>query len=104
MLGSANFAVQLQPPCSGLEGIFLFMFLLSGMILLDWQWFKRFRLLDIYLVAIVFMFFVNALRITVYVIIGHWANAPDAGEFAQSLGDLPLAMFHSLAGGVLYLI
>jgi len=103
-ISSPDFGVLVFPDCSGLEGIFLFGFLLSVMLLLDWELFKRKSILLLYAFGAVYMFFMNALRIFVFFSIGYWAYRPGAWEWMQSLRGAPIMLFHSYIGWVFYLI
>lgn len=99
---SSHFGVHLYPFCSGIEGMVLFSALLSAVILYDWKLFERQRLWPLYAIGIVYMFFVNVLRITALFLLGNWAHAPDASEFAQSFRGDMVEMFHSQIGWILY--
>lgn len=101
---SGYFNILVNPSCSGLEGIFLFAFMLSVMLLIDWDLFKRRSILLLYALGVILMFFVNALRITAFFTVGYWAYRPDAWEWVQSLKGAPVFLFHSYVGWVFYLI
>ncbi|MDE3059768.1 MAG: exosortase/archaeosortase family protein [Pseudomonadota bacterium] len=104
IIGSHYFRASVNPGCNGLEGIFLFNFLLSVMLLLDWQLFRRRSLILLYGLGVIYMFFVNAIRITVLFSIGYWAYRPDAWPFMWHFRGATLEMFHSYEGWVFYLI
>jgi exosortase/archaeosortase family protein len=103
VIGSDWFSLNLFPQCSGLEGVCLFFFLLSAMVMLDWKLFQTRRLFELYLMAFLYMFLINALRISAFFLMGYWAWAPDATAFAQSMRDAPLMLFHTWVGWVVYL-
>ena len=104
LINSPSFTIAIMPACNGLEGIFLVNFLLSVMFLFDWQVFKRMHILLIYLLGIIYMLFMNPLRLAVYFWFGSWANRPDAWHWVQSLRGAPVYLFHSYVGFVFYLI
>jgi exosortase/archaeosortase family protein len=104
MLFSQHFTMHLHGPCSGLEGVFIFMFLLSVLMMIDWPLFKRLPVLEIYLLGFIYMFFMNTLRIASLFLIGYRAMEPDASAFMHSMRDAPLQVFHSLAGAVYYMV
>lgn len=100
-LSTAEFSVTILPMCSGLEGIFIFCFLLSATLLLDWKLLSRMRLLELYLAGFLLMFLMNVLRIALIFLIGVWGKQPDAPSWAKRIG---LQMFHSHAGWIFYLL
>src|SRR5262249_26340809 len=95
--------LRLYPACSGLEGVFLFYFLLAAMMLIDWRLFSSRRVLAYFLIAFIYMFFLNAFRITALFMVGDCAWRPDASAFAVSFRDWPLMMFHDWVGWLVYL-
>lgn len=101
---SPHFMIWVNNACNGLEGIFLFNFLLSIMFLLDWHIFGRWKLFLVYALGIAYMFIVNALRITLFFTVGYWAYRPDVPAWVQSMRGWPVMMFHSYIGWVLYLL
>lgn len=100
---SPYFNIEVYIGCSGLEGIFLFLFMLSVLFLVDWEAFRKRRLLMFYAIGIIYMFLVNALRIAVYFVLGYWAYNPRSWEWVQSLQDAPLVLFHTYFGWAFYL-
>ena len=104
IISSGYYAIKVYWGCSGLEGILLFFFLLSAMLLLDWQWFKHRRLLPIYLFGFVYMLSFNILRIASLFTLGYWAYNPNAPEWAHQLQGAPVYLFHSYVGWVYYFI
>jgi exosortase/archaeosortase family protein len=90
-----NFSVIIYSGCSGMEGVCLFFFLLSCILLLDWRLFSRWEVFELYAWGFLYMFVVNALRITAFILFGHWAGV---GEEAIT------EIFHSWIGFVLYFI
>jgi len=104
VLLSPHYTIEVYPGCSGLEGIFILLFLLSVFVLYDWDHFKTRRLLLRYALGIIFMFFVNVLRITSLFTLGYWAHDPHAWMWVQSLKGAPAFMFHTYVGWVFYLI
>lgn len=101
---SKHFSVIIFRTCNGLEGIFLFMFMLSVMLLLDWDLFKRRIISLLYEFGIVYMFLFNILRIASLYMVGYWAYNPDAWGWVHSLQGVSLYMFHSYLGWIYYLV
>lgn len=104
VLSSDNFTIMVYQPCSGLEGIFLFIFLLSLVLLLDWKMFLNLRLIETYLIGFIFMYVANILRIVSLFTLGHNANAPDASPLMASMKGLPMHIFHSFVGQLYYIL
>jgi len=103
-LTSENFTILVYQPCSGLEGIFLFTFLLSIVILLDWKLFKGIHFIETYLIGFIFMYLANVLRISSLFVFGHIAHAPDASPLLASMQGMPVHIFHSFIGQIYYLL
>ena len=103
MVLSKYFVVEVYRTCSGLEGMSLFIFLLSIIFLLDWRIFRQVRILEIYLIGILYMFFINAVRIASVFSVGYHAWDPAASGFAKSLRGAPIELFHSFVGHIYYL-
>lgn len=101
---SDDFTLRIFKPCSGLEGIFLFYFLLCLVLLIDWKLFVGRRWWLYFVVGGFYMFFFNGLRIVSLFVLGHWAWQPDATPFQISLRGQPLEIFHSFVGWTYYLI
>jgi exosortase/archaeosortase family protein len=100
---SPYFGIQVYGSCNGLEGIFLFMFMLSAMLLIDWDMFKRRSITLLYGFGIIYMFFFNALRIFTFFTLGYWAYNPRAWNWVHSFQGAPLSLFHSYVGWGFYL-
>jgi exosortase/archaeosortase family protein len=103
-LYSSHFKIILVPFCCGFEGIFMFFFVLSAVLMLYWQRFKTRRLWPLYGMGIVVVFLINALRIAILFSIGHLANTPGMPGWVQSLRGAPFELFHSWLGWVMYQI
>lgn len=103
-IASDQFSIIVNPGCSGLEGIFLFMFMLSLTLLSDWEFFRRRSLSMFYAFGVVYMFFINTLRITVFYTLGYWAYKPDMPEWVQSMRGSTVDLFHSYVGWVFYVV
>ncbi|VTU01639.1 : Exosortase_EpsH [Gemmataceae bacterium] len=95
-----EFSVQIGAQCGGFEGMALFLFLLSGFILLDWRFFSRTNKLWLPFVATIpYLFLVNVLRIAailVYALLIRGEVDQDAARQAA------VETFHSNAGWVVY--
>ncbi len=103
-LYSDYFTLIVYRPCSGLEGIFLFIFLLSIAVLFDWKILKRIKLIETYLIGFIFMYLGNVLRIVSLFLLGHFAHAPDASPQLAYMRGLPSHIFHSFIGQIYYVI
>lgn len=101
---SKSFTIWVNNACNGLEGIFLFSFMLSLMFLLDWQVFRHMKISVIFAVGALYMFFMNAMRITLLYTIGYWAYKLDVPDWVKAMRGWPVVLFHSYIGWVLYLI
>lgn len=104
LINSPHFNIIINPGCNGLEGIFLFNFMLSVMLLLDWGLFKHRSILLLYVFGVFYMFFMNSLRIFLFFTLGYWAYNPDAWGWIQEFKGTPVYLFHSYVGWVFYLI
>lgn len=93
-----HFRIILAPFCGGLEGIFLFIFMLSVVAILDWEKFSRHRLSLIYAAGVLVMFTVNILRITALFSLGYLAYHPQTQSWASGLRGAPVTLFHSYVG------
>ena len=100
---SDYFHIQIFQPCSGIEGIFIFIFLLSSILLLDWKLFKHVRLIELYLIGFIYMFAMNILRIATLFLVGHYTSSPTAPAWMADYKDLAVILFHSYIGVVYYL-
>lgn len=103
-LQTSYFQVYIHQPCSGLEGIFLFFFLLSLLVLLDWKVFGRFRIWPLYVFGYVYMYVMNAIRIGALFMIGYHAGNPASPAWVRSLKGTPFEVFHTYTGWVIYLL
>jgi len=103
VIESPYFVIRVDPSCNGLEGIFLFNFMLSVMLLVDWELFKRRSLILLYGFGVLYMFVINILRISLFFTLGYWAYRPNAWKWVQGLRGAPVYLFHSYVGWVFYL-
>lgn len=104
IIKSPYLIMKVYPGCSGLEGIFLFSFMLSVYFLYDWDYFKNRKIIRLYLIGLIYMFAVNCLRIVTYFAVGYWANNPDAWLWVQEFKGTPVVLFHTYIGWVYYII
>ncbi len=103
-LTSEYFTVIVYKACSGIEGVFLFTFLLSLVLLMDWKLLKKLHLIETYLIGFIFMYGMNVLRITSLFLVGHYAYMPNASPLMASMQGFPLHAFHSAVGQVYYFL
>lgn len=99
---SPYFTLLVAPVCSGLEGMSIFVLLLSIMLLLDWHVFRGGQVWSLYALAGLYVFCVNVLRVLSIYLLGHWAYLPNAGVTSQFLRDIAVESFHSYYGAILY--
>lgn len=104
MIQSPYMSLEIHHGCSGMEGVFLFAFLISGLLLLDWDIFKRRNLLNLYASGFLYMFMMNAFRIFYIFFIFDIASNPNAGTIGKMLQGWPQELAHSTAGWIFYLI
>lgn len=98
-VSSPDFTIQIASQCGGLEGVLLFLFLLSALFLYDWPLFSKVkRLWAIYLVTIPFVLTANVVRITGILI---YAKV-QAGLNRTAVSAATVEMFHSNIGWVTY--
>ncbi len=95
------FSAKIAAACSGLEGIFLFIFLFSLILIVDWGKYSLKKAFLIYCLGILFMFCLNALRVTIFFAAAilatkHWGQ----GQASQ----LFVWFFHANVGWIFYLI
>jgi len=101
MVEHALFTEEVAPVCSGLEGIFLFIFIFSLILILDWNSYVKKQAFLIYLIGIIYMIFLNILRISAFLIarveaIGIWGDT--------EANELFVWFFHANVGWIFYLI
>ena len=95
------FSARVAAACSGLEGIFLFIFLFSLIVIVDWGSYSVRKALLIYLLGILYMFLLNVLRVMVFFAAAIWATK-QWGEGQAS--QLFVWFFHANVGWIFYLI
>jgi exosortase/archaeosortase family protein len=95
------FSASVGPACSGLEGIFLFLFLFTLILFVDWERYSKKKALAIYLVGMLYMFMLNILRVTVFFIAAIWATQKWGSSQASHLF---VWFFHANVGWIFYLI
>lgn len=79
-------------PCSGMEGVALMVFVLSGLLLLNWQRFASYSLPHVYGIGIGLMLTANILRMVIIAASAEWSGGSETVR----------AYFHSNAGWILY--
>ncbi len=100
IVSSSDFTVQIGYWCSGLEGVTLFIFLLSLFVLIDWGLFSKVRhLWAIFVVTIPFVLVVNALRITGLFLYAEWYISQHNRKTAIWA---TVGAFHSNIGWIIY--
>jgi exosortase/archaeosortase family protein len=101
MLGIREFAVYVYKPCSGVEGIRLFVFLFTAVIIFDWKRISKVRVLFVYTVGVVVMFVADVIRIYLILVLGF--------EIFKRYGyptayRIALEQFHSNFGWLFYTV
>lgn len=99
-----HYSLMLAPPCSGMDGIAIFFGLLTMVFLLDWPMFRSFPFARLYVAGFFLMFMVNALRILALFSAGAMGADPHAPQWARSLQQASMDMFHEHIGWTIYVI
>ncbi len=93
--------VLIFAPCSGLEGILFFVMVFSALLIYDGKVYSRSRILLGYFLGMIYMLFLNLIRIIAFVMVSVWA----AEKWGTTVGEKILTdFFHSNAGWFFYLI
>lgn len=99
-VASQEFSIQIGAWCSGLEGVSLFVFLLSVFVLFDWSIFSKVKhLWVIYVLTVPFVLAVNAARIAGLFMYAVW-NVRKYGHTQAVMATVDA--FHSNIGWVVY--
>ncbi len=88
-----DFAVRVEQSCSGLDSIFLFSALYSLIVLVEWQQFRKLRVLLIFFPALLGLFLVNILRVYVLILVGVYISP-----------QLAMRLFHTYLGMVFFMV
>jgi exosortase/archaeosortase family protein len=101
MLGIREFAVYVYKPCSGVEGIRLFVFLFTAVIIFDWKRISKLRVIFVYAVGVLVMFAADVVRIYLILVLGF--------EIFKRYGyptayRIALEQFHSNFGWLFYTV
>lgn len=81
---SSHFKLMIFTPCSGMEGIMLFLYVLSLFLLADWAFLTAaLPILPLALAGVIFMLALNALRIAAIYVYAQWLGASGAGANTQ---------------------
>jgi len=101
-IASSDFSVHIGSLCSGFEGVFMFVFLLSVFVLLDWRLFSKVtRLWVAYLLTIPFILIINVSRISGLFLYAEWYIWWYKGN---GVGRATMEAFHSNIGWMLYFV
>jgi exosortase/archaeosortase family protein len=92
VVGTDRYLVTIAHYCSGLNGISLFLLVFSMMVFRAGEKLRKARVLVVMALGVLFMAVMNALRIYVIILLGHFVNA----ETAHS--------FHTYGGIAIYII
>ncbi len=90
-IGTAHFAVQVAPICSGFEGIGLIVVLLSGYMLIERRHLRFPRTLALLPIAVITVWMANIVRIAALILVGTYLSP-----------QLAIGGFHSKAGWLLF--
>jgi exosortase/archaeosortase family protein len=104
MLESPQFKINVHAPCSGFEGMLLFLGLYHAVVLWDYKLFSKTDIWGISLVFCFIAFVVNTIRIGALFLLGYFAYDPNAGEVMASFRGASVELFHSTIGFALYLL
>jgi len=92
-LGISNFIVNIGKPCSGIDSMMMFIFLFVFIAGYDWIKFNKRKLIPLFFIGTIGVFFVNVLRIYLLITIGAFISPTFA-----------IGFFHSNASMILFLI
>ncbi len=104
ILGTDYWKIQVFSDCSGFEGICLFIYLLSMLLMMDWNLLKRYSMTLLYSIGVFYMMAFNVLRISSLYTLGYFAYDPGANVFMREFKGAPVAIFHSYVGWTYYLV
>jgi exosortase/archaeosortase family protein len=93
ILGLNNFIVAIDKPCSGVDSLFLFIFLYVFAVGFDWKLFNKKKIILLLPLGVVSIFFINILRIYLLIFIGTFISR-----------DFALGAFHSSASMIFFII
>jgi len=91
VIGTDSFAAGIFAPCSGLEGIFLFILIFAVFLVLNWRNINKKRIAFVALAGCFLMYAANIFRIFALLLVGHFIDP-----------ELARGMFHSYAGIAIY--
>ncbi|MBW3013798.1 exosortase/archaeosortase family protein, partial [Candidatus Woesearchaeota archaeon] len=91
---TSEHAVAIFKPCSGIEGISLFLLFFSIIAIIEWKTLNKKRLFVLYPLGVLFMFLINIARITFLIIAGIEISPEFAmGGFPSNFGWILFAVF-----------
>lgn len=98
-LQNSDFSVMIVKPCSGIEGITLFLLIYTLVVILNWKEMNKVKTILLYISGLAMMIFANIVRIYLILalafIVHYWKGA----KFGT---DLAVNQFHSHFGWILY--
>ncbi len=100
-IGVREFAVYILQPCSGAEGIRLFVFLFTALIIADWKRIRKGPMVLLYLTGITIMFFANVVRIYLILLLGYEVYKKFGHQLAYKI---VLDYFHTNFGWIFYMV
>jgi exosortase/archaeosortase family protein len=100
-LGVREFSVYVYKPCSGVEGIRLFLFLFTLVLIFDWKKVAKFRALLVAAVGTAVMFLADVFRIYAIMFLGYVIYKKMGHEAAYRI---VLEQFHSHFGWFFYIL
>jgi len=92
-VGAKNFAGVIFKTCSGIEGLSLFLFLFTLVVLIDWKEINIKKVAILYPIGLISFFIVNIIRIFILLIVGIEGNS-----------ELTVRLFHSNTGWILFTV
>ncbi|MCK4669967.1 MAG: archaeosortase/exosortase family protein [Nanoarchaeota archaeon] len=93
-VGTSEYAAAIFKPCSGIEGLSLFLLFFTIIVIIDWKKIDWRKLFVLYPLGVAFMFVINILRITFLVIAGNQISPAFAlGAFHSNFGWILFAIF-----------
>ena len=88
-----GFAAEIGEACSGIYSIFIFSALYIFAVILDWGKMNKFKVILLFVPAIIGAFFANILRVVLLMLVGGYISR-----------ELAPGLYHSYAGMIFFLI
>jgi len=101
ILGIGDFALKISGRCSGVEGMSLFLIVMTAIVVIDWKRINKVRAFLLYPLGILMMYYANILRIYLITLLGYVIFQKWGPEVAYRI---VIEHFHSHIGWILYVV